>query len=375
MLPSKQELSNLLGILYDAAGDPSLWAPFTEKLARRAKSTSAALLVQVFDQGLYSLSNSWQLPETFVREYQEHYHSLDVWAAVALPNPSGYVCTSQSLCPLQQLKRTEFYNDSLALGGIEHGMFALLENNESCLASVCLYRNKTGTEFKDSDLQILKFFAPHLQRAFKLHLRFSELRAQSTGAEAAFDLLPTGVVLIGPRTQIVFMNRRARAILAEKDGLLATASGLRGEHHAESDTLTRTVQQAALTSNGKGFSAGGTVLISRRARPALQLCVSPIHNSGIQTSRQVTVAIFINDPLRSQRAPQELLRMEYGLTPAECRVALLLGDGHAPRKIAEMIGVTENTVRSQIKTIFSKMGVRRQSELVRVLLNSAGPVT
>jgi DNA-binding CsgD family transcriptional regulator len=56
-------------------------------------------------------------------------------------------------------------------------------------------------------------------------------------------------------------------------------------------------------------------------------------------------------------------------------MALLLGDGHAPRKIANMVGVTDNTVRSQIKSIFSKTGVRRQGELIRLLLNnSATPI-
>jgi hypothetical protein len=53
--------------------------------------------------------------------------------------------------------------------------------------------------------------------------------------------------------------------------------------------------------------------------------------------------------------------------------ALLLGDGHAPRQIANIVGVTENTVRSQIKSIFSKTGVRRQSDLVRLLLSNAQP--
>jgi DNA-binding CsgD family transcriptional regulator len=48
-------------------------------------------------------------------------------------------------------------------------------------------------------------------------------------------------------------------------------------------------------------------------------------------------------------------------------LALLLGDGHAPRQIANTVGVTENTVRSQIKSIFTKTGVRRQSDLVRLL--------
>jgi DNA-binding CsgD family transcriptional regulator len=35
-------------------------------------------------------------------------------------------------------------------------------------------------------------------------------------------------------------------------------------------------------------------------------------------------------------------------------VGLLLGDGHAPRQAANTVGVAENTVRSQIKSVFLK---------------------
>ena len=53
--------------------------------------------------------------------------------------------------------------------------------------------------------------------------------------------------------------------------------------------------------------------------------------------------------------------------------ALLLSDVILPQEIANTVGVTDNTVRSQIKSIFSKTGVRRQSDLVRLLLNNAQP--
>jgi hypothetical protein len=49
--------------------------------------------------------------------------------------------------------------------------------------------------------------------------------------------------------------------------------------------------------------------------------------------------------------------------------ALLLSDGHAPRHIANTLGVTENIVRSQIKSIYSNTGVKRQGELIRLLLS------
>jgi len=88
---------------------------------------------------------------------------------------------------------------------------------------------------------------------------------------------------------------------------------------------------------------------------------------------RIAVAVFINDPLKPQRPTDSLLRTLYGLTRAECRVALLLSDGRAPKQIADTVGVTENTVRSQIKSIYGKTGVKRQSELIRLLVNHAGP--
>jgi hypothetical protein len=51
---------------------------------------------------------------------------------------------------------------------------------------------------------------------------------------------------------------------------------------------------------------------------------------------------------------------------------LLLGKGHAPRQIANTVGVTENTVRSQIKS-FLENRIKRQGALIRLLLSFSGP--
>jgi DNA-binding CsgD family transcriptional regulator len=45
---------------------------------------------------------------------------------------------------------------------------------------------------------------------------------------------------------------------------------------------------------------------------------------------------------------------------------------HAPPQIANTLGVTENAVRSQIKSVFSKTGIKRQGELIRLLLSYSG---
>lgn len=378
-MPAEHDISTLLGSIYDAAGDATLWAPLIGSLAERTKSTSAALVVQAFDQNLYAISTSWHLPEEFGQAYQDYYHSLDIWAEVVVPNrdkyPGGYVCTSESLCPVSQMRKKEFYNDLLVTGGIEHALFELVENSKSCVAAVALYRNKSGAEFGESEIKLLQFLAPHLRRAFGLYRKFSALKSRNEGVESALDMLPTGVIFFDCKGEIILTNRSAATCLAERDGLLVTRSRLRAELTTESNALQQTIQQAAATSSGNGVWAGGVIVVSRRARPPLQIQISPIRNSTVPVSGNVAAVAFINDPLRTQRPEREILKAVYGLSPAECRVALLVSDGKSTREICNSVGVSENTIRSQIKSIFSKTGVNRQSELIRLLIGSAAVTT
>ena len=326
-MPTDTEaLSKLLGSLYDAATDPSLWDPFLQQLAESTEARSANLMMHSFGLDKYTIYSSWELDPEANRLYQEHYGAIDIWGQRGLSILAGRVCNSEELSPLAELSTTEIYNDFLARFGIEHGLFGVAVNSGSRWASVGLYRDSTGSAFGDCELETLRFLAPHLERTFKLHFQFSELHARSEGLETAFDMLPTGVIFFGQKGEVVLMNRSALASVSERDGLLATRDGIRAERLAESALLEKTILQAASTLNGNGFSAGGTVLISRRLRPPLQIQISPIRNTVIQTSQPIAAVAFVNDPLRTHRPTQELLRLLYGLTPAECRVALLLGD-------------------------------------------------
>ncbi len=47
-----------------------------------------------------------------------------------------------------------------------------------------------------------------------------------------------------------------------------------------------------------------------------------------------------------------------------------LANGLSLEEAAENLGIMRNTARAHLRAIFSKTGVRRQAELVRVMLNS-----
>ncbi|MBI1196887.1 MAG: alpha/beta fold hydrolase [Phenylobacterium sp.] len=65
---------------------------------------------------------------------------------------------------------------------------------------------------------------------------------------------------------------------------------------------------------------------------------------------------------------RDALRESFGLTPAEVRLVERLGQGLALTDIAADLGVSIHTTRNQLNSVFNKIGVQRQAEIVRLLL-------
>ncbi|KRB40531.1 LuxR C-terminal-related transcriptional regulator [Phenylobacterium sp. Root700] len=70
---------------------------------------------------------------------------------------------------------------------------------------------------------------------------------------------------------------------------------------------------------------------------------------------------------RNQVELEAILIRAFGLTPAEAQVGALLTLGEPREMIAAARGASLQTVRSQIKSIFAKLSVTRERELVSLL--------
>lgn len=78
------------------------------------------------------------------------------------------------------------------------------------------------------------------------------------------------------------------------------------------------------------------------------------------------VAVIFPAPENTDRLWMTV-RASFGLTAAETRLAARLKAGRTLKEAADDLGVSLNTVRNQLRAVFDKMGLNRQSELVRAL--------
>jgi len=371
-MPSLQdhELSELIGSIYEAAASPELWPQFLAALARTMDSSAALMLMHNSKRAEHTVSSSWGFEATPLRLYQERYGALDVWASQGPSKPTGYICASETLCPLPDLVRTEFYNDFTRPINIKHGMFGVVANHASAFTSVSVFRDPQAGQFLEPQLRVLNLLVPHIQRAFGIHFRLVGLNAQVTGLESALDMLQFGVVFVSSSQTVLLMNARAKQLVRLANGLQMRGGQLTLTTPSECNLFQSLIAGAVKTGRGDGFSSGGTLQVSRASGRPLLLTVAPLRSNGLVT--HAAAVVFIADPSEKIELPVDLLHRCYGLTQAESRLVLRLVEGCSVKEAAVSLRVTLNTAKTQLKSVFAKTGVRRQAELIKLLLCSGG---
>lgn len=80
------------------------------------------------------------------------------------------------------------------------------------------------------------------------------------------------------------------------------------------------------------------------------------------------IAVFICSAQSRPLPDLESLRLLFGLTQTEAKVALLLGKGLRSEEVAAELRVSANTVAFHLRNVFSKTGVARQTDIVALVL-------
>lgn len=94
----------------------------------------------------------------------------------------------------------------------------------------------------------------------------------------------------------------------------------------------------------------------------------------VEGDRRSTIAVLFRDPLSQVETSSEAVRRLFGFTPAEAGLAMILIEGNTLDDAATELGVSMNTVRTHLKSMFLKTGTSRQTDLVRMLLGSVATI-
>lgn len=169
--------------------------------------------------------------------------------------------------------------------------------------------------------------------------------------DAVLDAMDSGVILCDAAGKVTFSNLSARQELGTERLLRISA----GRLHAP-------CAEGRLSSALADAARRGVrhVVELRSSADRIFAVVLPMRDSA----GGCTVAVFIGRRTGSSELSLELLGISAGLTGAERRVLADLASQQKPTRIAKSRQVTISTVRTQIASLYAKLGVRSQQELL-----------
>lgn len=375
VMQSDGTLLDLLGKIYDAASEPSLWPVFLERFSDVAGGTTTALVH-------HDMSNLRATMAVFVRaspechaQYFRYYSAIDElrkgWLRhFSHATPDG-VATSEEVTDAVELRHSEYFNDFQVPHKIEHQFCGPIEVGTRRASVVSCSRSAAKGPFGADQIALLRLLLPHLQRAMRIHRRMAVLEANQRGSLDALDLMSVGIVLLSRRGRILYSNRLALQILAQSDGLLADRHGLVAASSSSGQKLRRAIATAC--DSQLEMSPSEDVLAVERpsGKRPFTIFVTPVSRRLFEREASgVVAAVFVADPEMIDSTPVELLMRWYGLSEKEAVVARHLMHGETLAQAAQSLEITHNTARTHLQRIFNKTATHHQGELIRLLMSS-----
>jgi DNA-binding CsgD family transcriptional regulator len=270
------------------------------------------------------------------------------------------------ICDIEDLKKTEFYNDFLLKCDTRFFWGLATLKRDLRLETISLYTSWKSKPPSDDAANILDLVTPHIKSALRIRSQLLGLECAKRSFEDSLHKLPKAAVLLGRSGKCLFVNEAAQRLLNRKQGLSVMASKLVAtnlEDRAHLDALIRNCCSGELLGSGSGV-----VAVHRMERKPLVVSVRQFRQQYGMYSDQAVAIVFIADPDAVEASPENMA-LAFGLTPAESRVCSFLLDGCTLQETADRAQVTRETVKAQVKSIFNKTGVRRQSELLKLLMS------
>lgn len=359
----------LLDPLYDAATEPHMWPVFLQVAAEALHADTAGIVVHDpvttktafcadlgFTDEMRSDAQRLTKISPWMREIQKHRQT------------GWYSGSPEDVLPLEAFRKSKFYSEFCLKHNIEWLGASALFAPGGATPGLVVSRQRTGQPFSSNEKELLRQLVPHLGRVFKVYRALTTLRERNSAAQHALDLIGSASITLDGLGHVLSLNRRAEAILSEGSWLRVKHHKLQAALSVEQSALDACLLTACACGAGKSTDPGvGAVVMHSAQGRSLYLSALPFHSSGSLLEHHPSAVLFLTTPEEQGQGEHRLWQRMFGLTPAECRVAEMMKQGMEVAEISETIRIKVDTVRYYQKSIYRKLGVRGQSQMIRLL--------
>lgn len=368
-----EQFDSLLSALYEASMDNAYWDDALEQLRALFSANYVTLILKMPDSqdedDLGLMVSVGDMQDSGKVVYFPYRHNLTPFVNQA----PDKVFTEEDLMTPEEWHDSPYRIHWCACNDVYHVMAVDISTQDSGTLRFRLTRPESSEPFSEDDKALCQFLLPHIRRS--LNVRNLLDRSQTLGSlySKAISRLSIATVLIDENGQILEENVFAKEILESGDGLKIVGGRLEASYPSDNRELRRLIKDAFANKRGEGeHTLPEAMSVTRPSgEVSLGIVVESIPSTAWAEGKgQPAAVVYIRDAVGKSQASNEVAKKLFGLTPAETALSVQLANGLSLEEAAEALNIRRNTARAHLRAIFSKTGVRRQTELVRIFLNS-----
>ncbi len=368
----EESTHELIALTYDAALAPEKWQEVMAAFIKALGANTAILRETNYDARTVGLFKTVGFDQATIDAYRNYFVKLDYFAPELMRQPIGAVAKGSEAVPWEVQRKSEFFNDYFRRLDNHYAMGITLARDKQHHLMFALQRTYKQGDYTPTDLKLINMVAPHMTRAINIHRHMLAITTQQQWALSALNTLKIGVILLDDQGKPGFINQKADFLLSSSCGLSISSSKLSLSNALDTARLQCFITNAAKAACGHKSTAGGSLRTTNHLGNALHIHVIALPRDKSERPWGLAlpsgcVAVFIS-ATGTAHLRIEALSALYGFTSAEAKLASLLADGLSLEVTASTLGISIQTVRSQLKAVFAKTQVSRQAELVARLL-------
>jgi len=252
------------------------------------------------------------------------------------------------------------------------GGVAVSDHQSRCV--MLLMRDGQLLPFSTPDQETLQTLMGYFRRATAINKRFVNIFHEHKSAVSVLDRAPRAVIILGHDGLPNYQNMEATKICRSNDGFTLGENGLLIDDADTQEKIINFIEQIRISDPEKLSPHRLITIIPRKSGHApYKLIMYSLYTDNLpalSNDKHGLAVLLINDPDTSFDINKNLLHSFYGLSKAEANLAHSLFMGKTLHEAAEELGVSINTIRTQLRSIFTKVGVHSQSALMQEFARS-----
>jgi DNA-binding CsgD family transcriptional regulator len=382
---SAERLSDLIGSIYDCAIDPERWPTAIAKICEVTECVSGTIGVYALKPPSLRIQKYWNYEQHWIdcapqyasevaEIFSKGIELLSSFPLNELPPPEGPYVTSRHPRP-DLVENSRFTREWRRPQGLVDSLQLMVLREPSRLGTLGINRHETVGLATDREITILRLLLPHVSRAVRISDLLDMKTLEATALSATLDSFAVAVVLVDRHAKIAHANDPAQAMIRQGIPIRSVGGRLATATAAGSSELLRAIEMAARDEVQIGATGIGIRLNSDHQAAAIAH-VLPLAQGSVRTRLLPGAAAAVFVTVADGRPPLGVgaVAQTFGLTKAEGRVLELFVEGHTLANVAAKLEIAETTAKTHLMRIFSKTGVSRQADLIRLVMSLVPPL-